>query len=82
MNDEDPWIRYYTVKAVSKACDPEILGEKLLPLLDDPFPPVVIATVEALADIVNAEIYDILVSKKNHPDKGVREKIEEVLQRI
>lgn len=82
LKDEDPWIRYYTVKAVSKACDPEILREKLLPLLDDPFPPVVIATVEALADIVNAEIYDILVSKKNHPDKGVREKIEEVLQRI
>jgi len=82
LKDEDPWIRYYAVKAISKACDPEILLEKLLPLLDDPFPPVVIATVEALAEIPTPEVYDMLVSKKEHPDKEVREKIEEVLQRI
>lgn len=82
LKDEDPWIRYYTVRAISKACDPEILVEKLQPLLDDPFPPVVIATVEALADIATAEVYDILVSKRQHPDKEVREKIEEVLQRL
>ncbi len=82
LNDEDPWIRYYTVKALSKSCEPEILIEKLTPLLDDPFPPVVIATIEVLSFFGGSEIYDILYSKKEHPNKEIREKIEEVLSRI
>ncbi|MGB9934595.1 HEAT repeat domain-containing protein [Thermodesulfovibrio yellowstonii] len=82
LKDEDAWIRYYTIKSISKACDPEVLLEKLTPLLDDPFPPVVIAAVEALSEISMPQVYDILASKKQHPDKEVREKIEEVLQKI
>lgn len=82
LKDEDAWIRYYTIKSISKACAPEVLLEKLTPLLDDPFPPVVIAAVEALSEISIPQVYDILVSKKQHPDKEVREKIEEVLQKI
>ncbi|MCX7724509.1 MAG: HEAT repeat domain-containing protein [Thermodesulfovibrio sp.] len=82
INDEDPWIRYYTVKSIYKACAPEIVIEKLIPLLDDPFPPVVIATVEALSQIATPQVYDILASKMQHPDKEVREKIEEVLQKV
>lgn len=82
LKDEDPWIRYYSVKAIKKGCDPEIFIEKLTPLLDDPFPPVVIAVVEALGTIGGGEVYEILYSKKDHPDKEIREKIEEVLSRI
>ncbi|WP_353683462.1 HEAT repeat domain-containing protein [Thermodesulfovibrio sp. 3907-1M] len=82
LEDEDPWIRYYAVKSISKACDPEILMEKLIPCLDDPFPPVVIAAVEALGEIGGAQVYDILASKREHPDREVKEKIEEVLQKI
>lgn len=82
IKDEDPWIRYYALKSISKACDPEIFFEKIKPLLEDPFPPVVIAAVEALSEISTSEVYDILISKKDHPDKEVREKIQEVLQKI
>jgi len=82
LEEEDPWIRYYSIKSISKACDPELLLEKLTPLLDDPFPPVVIAAIDVLSEIVTPEVYDIFVSKKNHPDKEIREKIEEVLQKI
>ncbi|MEJ5226374.1 HEAT repeat domain-containing protein [Thermodesulfovibrio sp.] len=82
LNDEDPWIRYYAVKAMNKGCDPEILIEKLTPLLDDPFPPVVIAVVEALGSVGGSVVYELLSSKVNHPDREVREKIEEVLSRI
>ncbi len=82
LNDEDPWIRYYAVKALSKSCEPEILIERLTPLLDDSFPPVVIATIEVLSLFGGREIYDILYSKKEHPNKEIREKIEEVLSRI
>ncbi|MEN2985945.1 MAG: HEAT repeat domain-containing protein, partial [Thermodesulfovibrionaceae bacterium] len=81
LQDKDPWIRYYTVKSIHKACNTEILKEKLIPLLEDPFPPVVIATLEALSEVAS-EIYDIIISKKNHPEKAVREKIEEVLSKI
>lgn len=82
LKDEDPWIRYSAVKAVRKGCVSEILIEKLTPLLDDPFPPVVIAVIKALGEIGGVEVYDILSSKKAHPDKDIREKIEEVLSRI
>lgn len=82
LHDEDPWIRYYAVKAMNKSCEPEILLEKLISLLDDPFPPVVIAVIEVLGAIGGSEVYEILYSKKDHPDKEVREKIEEVLNRI
>jgi HEAT repeat protein len=82
LKDEDPWIRYSTVKAIRRDCDPDILLGKLTPLLDDPFPPVVIAVVEVLGDIGGPLVYDLLISKKNHPDQQVREKIEEALNKI
>lgn len=82
LEDEDPWIRYYAIKSISKACDSELLLEKLIPLLDDPFPPVVIAAIDVLSEIATPEVYDIFVSKKNHPYREIREKIEEVLQKI
>lgn len=82
LKDEDPWIRYYAVKAMNKGCDPEILIEKLIPLLDDPFPPVVIAVVEILGSIGGSEVYEALYSKREHPQEEVREKIEEVLSRL
>lgn len=82
LKDEDPWIRYYTVKVMSKGCDPEILKEKLIPLLDDPFPPVVIAVIEILGSIGGSEAYEALYSKKCHPNEEIKEKIEEVLSRI
>ncbi|MCS7214545.1 MAG: HEAT repeat domain-containing protein [Thermodesulfovibrio sp.] len=82
VKDEDPWIRYYAIKSIYKACDPDVVFEKIAPLLDDPFPPVVIAALEALSELGGPEVYDILISKKNHPDKEIREKIEEVLQKL
>jgi len=73
LEDEDPWIRYYTIKAISKACDPEILLEKISSLLDDPFPPVVIAAIEALEETGNPEkVYDMLVPKQDHPAQEVK----------
>lgn len=82
LHDEDPWIRYYAVKALNKSCDQEIILKKLIPLLNDPFPPVVIAVIEALGIIGGSEVYEALYSKKDHPNKEIREKIEEVLSRI
>lgn len=82
LKDEDPWIRYFTVKAIYKSCEPEIVIEKLKPLLDDSFPPVVIAVIEAFEKIGGPEVYDLLVAKKEHPEQAVREKIEEVLSKI
>lgn len=82
LRDEDPWIRYYAVKAMNKGCDPEILVEKLIPLLDDSFPPVVIAVVEVLGSIGGQEVYEALLERREHPKEEVREKIEEVLSRL
>jgi HEAT repeat protein len=82
LKDSDPWIRYYTIKVIKKSCHPEIFIEKLTPLLHDSFPPVVIAVVEALGSFGGSEVYELLYSKRDHPDKEVREKIEEVLNKI
>lgn len=82
LKDEDPWIRYYAVKSIEKGCDRDILLEKLIPLLDDPFPPVVIATVEVLGDVGGSEVYEALYSKKEHPNQEIREKIREVLNKL
>ncbi len=82
LKDEDPWIRYYAVKALNLSCDVELILEKLTPLLNDPFPPVVIAVIEALGEIGGAEVYEMLSAMREHPNEEVREKIEEVLNRI
>ena len=82
LKDEDPWIRYYSVKSIYKGCDPETLIEKISPLLKDPFPPVVLAVIEVLGEMGGGEVYELLCSLKEHPNPEIREKIEEVLNKI
>jgi len=82
LKDEDPWIRYYAVKAIYKGCDSETLIEKLSPLLNNPFPPVVIAVIDALGEIGGSEVYELLYPLKEHSKGEIREKIEEVLNKI
>ncbi len=79
LKDEDPWVRFYTVKAIAKACEPETALQKLGAVIEDPFIPVVMSALDAIREIGGPEAYELLVQHREHKNDDVRAKIEEVL---
>ncbi|HSW63265.1 MAG TPA: HEAT repeat domain-containing protein [Dissulfurispiraceae bacterium] len=79
LNDENPWVRVYAVKAIAEACEPEIILQKLEAVLDDPFIPVVMSALDVIREIGGQEAYELLVQHRENKNGDVRAKIEEVL---
>lgn len=79
LNDEDPWVRFYTVKAIAMACEPEMALERIGAVLHDPFIPVVMSALDIIRDIGGQEAYELLDRSREHPNDDVRARIEEVL---
>jgi HEAT repeat protein len=82
LTDSDPWVRFYTVKAVFQACDPETALQQIEPILADTFIPVVMAALDIIRDIGGQAAYELLDRYREHPNEDVRAKIEEVLSNI
>ncbi|NLI29342.1 MAG: hypothetical protein GX423_04605, partial [Nitrospiraceae bacterium] len=79
LTDDDPWVRFYTVKAVAMACEPETALEKMEAILQDSFIPVVMSALDVIRGIGGQAAYELLDRHREHPNEDVRAKIEEVL---
>jgi len=79
LADDDPWVRFYTVKAVAMACDPDTALEKMGTILEDSFIPVVMSALDVIRGIGGQAAYELLDRHREHPNEDVRAKIEEVL---
>lgn len=79
LEDADPWVRFYTVKAIAMACEPETALERIGTVLADPFVPVVMSALDVFREIGGQEAYELLDRHREHPNDDVRAKIEEVL---
>lgn len=79
LDDTDPWVRFYTVRAIAMACEPETALEKIGTVLQDPFVPVVMSALDVIREIGGQEAYELLDRQREHPNNDVRAKIEEVL---
>jgi HEAT repeat protein len=79
LSDNDMWVRLYAVKALSRVTDAGKL-KALEPMLRDGDIPVVLSTVDAIADIGGAEAFGILDSLRNHTDPAVSDKAGQALE--
>jgi HEAT repeat protein len=79
LNDSDPWVRFYTIKAVSNSCDREKSLEMISGRLNDEFIPVVMSAIDAIAEIGGREAYEVLAANAEHDNPDVRDKIREVM---
>jgi HEAT repeat protein len=79
LQDNDPWVRFYTIKAIVFSCDKEKAVGMIGTMLHDEFIPVVMSAIDAIREIGGREAYDALAQHKEHPNPDVREKIKEAL---
>jgi len=82
LGDDDPWVRFYTVKAIALACDPEAALLQIGRVLEDDFVPVVMSALDVVRDIGGQEAYELLSQHREHPNGDVRGRIEEVLSSL
>ncbi len=82
LGDDDPWVRFYTVKTVAFSCEREIAISKIAPLLLDEFIPVVMSAIDAIVELGGREAYEALSAQVEHNNKDVREKIREALNSL
>ncbi len=82
MADPDPWVRFYAVKSVAAACDPEASIGRISAMLNDAYVPVIMAAIDAIRDIGGREAYEALVVHEEHENPDVREKIREALDAL
>lgn len=82
LNDTDEWVRFYALQTLSVSCGGQIDPELILKLLNDPFVPVVMATIELLKEIGGQVAYEALLPLREHPVADIRQKVEEVLNQL
>jgi HEAT repeat protein len=82
LRDDDPWVRFYTIKAIAFSCEREKAIEMISTMLHDEFIPVVMSAVDAIIEIGGREAYETLVQHEEHPNIDVREKIREALSAL
>lgn len=82
LQDDDPWVRFYTIKAIVFSCDKEKAIGMIGTMLHDEFIPVVMSAIDAIAEIGGREAYEALAQHKEHPNPDVREKIKEALNAL
>lgn len=79
LKDDDPWVRFYAIKAISFSCDREKAVELIKSMLFDEFVPVVMSAIDAIVEIGGREAYEALSVHETHPSTAVREKVMEAL---
>ncbi|MFQ3573141.1 MAG: HEAT repeat domain-containing protein [Thermodesulfovibrionales bacterium] len=82
LDDQDDWVRFYALQTLIVSCGREIDINLITKMLNDPFPPVVLACIEILRDIGGQEAYEALLPYKEHDNPDIRAKVEEVLNQI
>ncbi len=82
LNDTDDWVRFYALQTLVVSCSGQIEPEVIINLLHDPFIPIVIAAIEYLKSVGGQEVYEALLSLREHPVADVRYKVEEALNQI
>lgn len=82
LKDEDPWVRFYAVKAVAKSCDRDKVFEAMREMLNDEFIPVVMSCIDCIKELGGREAYELLAEHENHPNLDVREKIREAMDTL
>lgn len=82
LQDDDPWVRFYTIKAIAFSCDKEKAINIISTTLHDEFIPVVMSAIDAISEIGGREAYEALAVHEEHPNPDVRDKIKEVLNSL
>ena len=82
LGDTDPWVRFYAVRSVALACDPEEAIGKISGMLTDTYIPVIMAAIDAIRDIGGREAFEALSVHEEHENSDVRAKIREVLDTL
>ncbi len=79
LQDDDPWVRFYAIKAIVFSCDKEKAINMISTMLHDEFIPVVMSAIDAIAEIGGREAYETLVQYEGHQNPDVRNKIKEAM---
>lgn len=79
LNDKDMWVRLYAVKALGHSLIQDSV-KNLMPMLEDTDPPVVISTINAIAQLGGREAFSVLSPLLHHKDKEVRESARQALE--
>jgi len=79
LEDSDPNVRFYAVKAVAACLSGDEAIERLKNLINDTYIPVAISVIDAIREIGGREAFEALIQYEEHPDPVVREKISEAL---
>ncbi len=82
LQDDDPWVRFYTIKAIVFSCDKEKAISMIGTMLHDEFIPVVMSAIDAITEIGGRGAYEALAVYEEHPNPDVREKIKEALSSL
>ncbi len=81
LNDSDMWVRLHAVRFLGQSMKEDML-QMLTPMLEDGDPPVVLATIEAIASIGGKEAFRVLHSLEHHKDETIRNAVVEALARL
>ncbi|BCB96453.1 hypothetical protein JZK55_13750 [Dissulfurispira thermophila] len=82
LHDDDPWVRFYTIKAIAFSCDKEEAINMISTMLSDEFIPVVMSAIDTIKEIGGREAYEVLAQHKEHSNPDVRDKIKEALSSL
>ncbi|MBI5849247.1 MAG: HEAT repeat domain-containing protein [Nitrospirae bacterium] len=81
LHDEDMWVRLYAVKALGRSGDPGMIDVLIL-MLNDKEIPVVLSTVDAIAQIGGREAFNALAHLEGHDNPAIREKALQTLESL
>ncbi|HMK48645.1 MAG TPA: HEAT repeat domain-containing protein, partial [Thermodesulfovibrionales bacterium] len=78
LEDEDPWVRVYAVKSLSRLLKADAVNS-LKPLLNDEEIPVVLSAIDAIAQFGTEDAFGILKPLLEHRDEAVRERVQQLV---
>ncbi|GAB4387951.1 MAG: HEAT repeat domain-containing protein [Thermodesulfovibrionales bacterium] len=81
LSDGDMWVRLYAVKALGRFDGRDVV-DALAPMLRDRDLPVVLSTMDVMAEIGGGDAQKALGPMKGHPDPAVREKAAMALESL
>ncbi len=81
LHDEDMWVRLYAVKALGRSEDPGMIDVLIL-MLNDKDLPVILSTIDAIAQIGGREAFSALAKLELHEDPAIREKAMQALESL
>ncbi|MBI5634174.1 MAG: HEAT repeat domain-containing protein [Nitrospirae bacterium] len=81
LHDEDMWVRIYAVKALGRSEDPGMIDVLIL-MLNDKEIPVVLSTIDAIAQIGGREAFKALAYLEAHENPAIREKAVQTLENL